>query len=244
MLINGESPLYFFPNKKTAIQVKSLASNELAATEPPSAGKKRVGRPPGSNRDTTTHRIVGSALRLFTERGYAGTTFKDIAKGAGLTSPAIYQYYSSKSELYGAVLDGIYRELLPALERALNQADSLRDQLSALLQVLIETDEQNPDFTAFMSAVPIECSRQADLQAHFAGRQSGLLAVLQHTIDQAKARGELAADRSTDSLVMVLLGSVVGMALYQQGSPGVSLREAIEAFADVLDNKLFLPQAP
>jgi len=219
-------------------------TNDIAAPSAADAQSqpvaRRVGRPPGSSRDLTSTRIVSSALKLFTEKGYAGTTYKDVARGAGITSPAIYQYFGSKSELYGAALESIYGQLMPEIQGAVATGETLRDQLGAMLRVLLELHEKTPDYTAFLSAVPFECSRQEDLKEHFAQRESRLLAALHSLFEDAKMRGEIAPERSTDSLVMVFLGSVVGMALYQQGSPGVSMRSAFDAFSDIIDSKLFV----
>ena len=40
--------------------------------------------------------ILSSAMSLFTERGYFGTTMRDIAKGADMTVASIYHHFASK----------------------------------------------------------------------------------------------------------------------------------------------------
>jgi AcrR family transcriptional regulator len=55
----------------------------------------------------TRDRLVGAAMRLFAERGYAGTTVGDIESEAGLAprSGALYQYFKGKRELLDAAVD-------------------------------------------------------------------------------------------------------------------------------------------
>lgn len=44
-------------------------------------------------------RILTSALRLFTEKGFEGTPIPDLAKDAGIGAGTIYRYYKNKEEL-------------------------------------------------------------------------------------------------------------------------------------------------
>lgn len=74
----------------------------------------------------TAARILDAAEELFAERGYAGTTLRDVAERVGLRIPSLYNHFPSKDALYAAVLArgiGPVAELLsklaetPAAER-------------------------------------------------------------------------------------------------------------------------------
>jgi TetR/AcrR family transcriptional regulator, regulator of cefoperazone and chloramphenicol sensitivity len=52
---------------------------------------------------TARARIRDSALRLFTERGFDGTTIRDIAKAAGVSSGLVRHHFGSKEALREAV---------------------------------------------------------------------------------------------------------------------------------------------
>lgn len=51
----------------------------------------------------TRERILQTALALFAEKGYAGTSMSDIAGALGLSKAALYRHYESKQ----AILDRI-----------------------------------------------------------------------------------------------------------------------------------------
>jgi AcrR family transcriptional regulator len=53
----------------------------------------------GVRRALVEQEIFEQATRLFAERGYAGTSFQDIADAVGLTRPALYHYVKSKDDL-------------------------------------------------------------------------------------------------------------------------------------------------
>jgi AcrR family transcriptional regulator len=53
----------------------------------------------------TKNRLIDSALKVFSSKGFDSSTTKDIAKEAGITDGLIYHYFSSKEELLWAVID-------------------------------------------------------------------------------------------------------------------------------------------
>jgi AcrR family transcriptional regulator len=83
----------------------------------------------------TRSRILHSALRLFAEFGYAGTSIRDIADGAEVNSATLYTYYSSKERILAELVLLGHRELQQRLQRALVQAEpGPVAQLSALVR--------------------------------------------------------------------------------------------------------------
>ncbi|HEX8423650.1 MAG TPA: helix-turn-helix domain-containing protein, partial [Pyrinomonadaceae bacterium] len=49
--------------------------------------------------------IVRVAMRLFSQRGFRGTTTKEIAQAAGVSEAIIFRHFATKEELYAAILD-------------------------------------------------------------------------------------------------------------------------------------------
>ena len=61
------------------------------------------------------HAVVGAALRVFSERSYAGATTAQIAREAGISEPILYRHFGSKKELYFACLDEAWGDLRDSL---------------------------------------------------------------------------------------------------------------------------------
>jgi len=55
----------------------------------------------------TRQQILDASLRLFSERGFARTTVRDIARQAGITDAAIYYHFASKRDLFEALIDTV-----------------------------------------------------------------------------------------------------------------------------------------
>lgn len=49
--------------------------------------------------------ILRIAVRLFSQRGFRGTTTKEIAQAAGVSEAMVFRHFATKEELYTAILD-------------------------------------------------------------------------------------------------------------------------------------------
>ena len=49
--------------------------------------------------------ILRLAVRLFSQRGFRGTTTKEIARAAGVSEAMVFRHFATKEELYSAILD-------------------------------------------------------------------------------------------------------------------------------------------
>lgn len=105
----------------------SSASRRLAAT---GTAPLPEAVPSGSRR-----LILETALRLFAERGYAGTSIRDIAAACGLQGPTIYSHYPSKEHVLSELVRIAHEEHLRRVRTALleSQPDP-RDQIRAYVR--------------------------------------------------------------------------------------------------------------
>src|SRR5436853_1918698 len=49
--------------------------------------------------------ILRVAVSLFSQKGFRGTTTKEIAQAAGVSEAMVFRHFATKSELYSAILD-------------------------------------------------------------------------------------------------------------------------------------------
>src|SRR4051794_26609488 len=56
------------------------------------------------NPEGTKRAVIDAARRLFAERGFAGTSMRDIANDSGVSQPLIQHHFGSKDQLYSAVI--------------------------------------------------------------------------------------------------------------------------------------------
>ena len=49
--------------------------------------------------------ILAVAVSLFSQKGFRGTTTKEIATAAGVSEAMVFRHFATKQELYSAILD-------------------------------------------------------------------------------------------------------------------------------------------
>jgi len=57
----------------------------------------------------TKEKILLNALDLFSEKGYSGTNMRELAQSLGLVKSALYRHYTSKEEIWDAVIAMVQR---------------------------------------------------------------------------------------------------------------------------------------
>jgi AcrR family transcriptional regulator len=73
--------------------------------------------------------LLDVALEVFSRNGFHGTSMNEVAEAAGVTKPVLYQHFSSKRELYLALLHEQGARLLDAIAKATATAGSPRAQV-------------------------------------------------------------------------------------------------------------------
>lgn len=81
----------------------------------------------------TRQKVLEAARALFAERGYEPATIRDIAKGAGMSTGAVFANFQDKAELFEAVLSEDLAKLAETLKAAAAAETSLRARLLAAL---------------------------------------------------------------------------------------------------------------
>ena len=91
--------------------------------------------PRGGGRDA----ITGAAREIFAERGYHGTSIRDIAKRAGLSLSAMYYWHPSKQHLLAALIEESTYDYFHRCDEALREVgDDPADRLRALVRATVE----------------------------------------------------------------------------------------------------------
>jgi AcrR family transcriptional regulator len=92
----------------------------VSTVRTPRAGRgRRSTRPSGDDREQA---ILATAARLLQAKSYAEISVDDLAKGAGLSRPTFYFYFSSKEAVLLTLLD-------PVIQRADSGFDGVMDNL-------------------------------------------------------------------------------------------------------------------
>jgi AcrR family transcriptional regulator len=200
---------------------------------------RRAGRPKGSSKEDTLAKMMPVARRLFADKGYAQTTFKDIGAELGISHAALYSYFPSKKELYKATVADAQSLLLPYYVEAIESEARLRDRIRHILLATAKEHDKDSSITGLLAAVPIELHRHSDLFEEMFDANNSIMQALYAIFAEAQANGEIAKDTSVENLVTALLGGGVGVALFQYGMNKPDLTATMEVYVALIESTLF-----
>ena len=144
----------------------------------------------------TKERIARAAVRLFSRKGFKGTTIKDIAREVGITEGAIYRHFASKEDIIRHLTKRITEDMGRRIQREVFPQKTFRDKVSKLVEVLVRYAFDNPDEFRYLTVYHI--LREEVPQEDLPGRR------ILEMFRNAYARGE------TDLIPEVALSVVIG----------------------------------
>lgn len=101
--------------------------------------------------------IIACAREVFTERGYGGLTFQDVADRLKLTRPAVHHHFRNRRLLFAAVLDASLDAIQDDAARA-----STHPTFHARFTALFD-DPTTAAALRFLLVASVECRRHRDL---------------------------------------------------------------------------------
>lgn len=102
-------------------------------------GKASVSALPGAIDNNRRADLVRVSARLFRERGFDGTTIRDIADAVGMRSGSPFYHFKSKQEILAAVMEEGLTAGLPAAEAIVASDLAPRAKFEALVRAHLET---------------------------------------------------------------------------------------------------------
>ena len=146
--------------------------------------------PPNQRRDRREE-ILNASLHLFAEKGFHGTSMRDIAREADITEGLIYHYFASKRDLFRAIIEEhSFLPLLRTLPDLAEQLD-LRGLLIVLARGFFDVLHQNTQLTRLLlQEVQVFPEEKEAFFADAVGQSMGVLgSILEDRMnDRAKAQ--------------------------------------------------------
>jgi AcrR family transcriptional regulator len=126
--------------------------------------------------DERRRQIVQVAMRLFSERGFRGTTTKEIAQAAGVSEAIIFRHFATKEELYTAIIDhkscghapgeGDAHPLAETLKCAVGEAVARKDDravFEGLAREMMRYHVEDPHFLRLVMYSALEGHQLAEI---------------------------------------------------------------------------------
>jgi TetR/AcrR family transcriptional regulator len=169
---------------------------------------------------STTHRLpatdrrlqlIEAAMDLFSRKGFAGTTTKEIALAAGVSEAIIFRHFATKRDLYTAIIEhNIHsagaQQVLAGIDACMKRRDD-EGLFRMIASEMIEGHRKDARFERLMLHASLEGHELANIYRSEFGLP--MFATLRAYLDRRQRSGAL---RHIDSRAMII--AIAGMAHY------------------------------
>jgi AcrR family transcriptional regulator len=186
----------------------------------------------GRPRTFNINDALESALHLFWQRGYEGTSVSDLTEAMGISSPSLYAAFGNKEELFYKVLDHYAKEHMGFIGEAL-QEPTARAVIERWIRGTVDqvTNPNTPPGCLTVQGA-LSCGVEADtVRTELNLRRATVELALRERLEQAKTTGELRTTADTESLARYITTITQGMAV--KAGAGAS-RIELHRMADVV----------
>jgi AcrR family transcriptional regulator len=197
---------------------------------PKKSGVQTRGRP----RSFDSERALEQALRVFWQRGYAGTSLSDLTKAMRINRPSLYAAYGDKQTLFRKVLDRYAAERESYVQDALDQPTA-REVARALLTGAAESmcgDSQHPAGCLLVQGGLATGTENEAIRQELVSRRRANEALICQRMERAKEEGDLAKNAKPAVLARYLAAVTQGMAV--QAAGGASRAQLLEVATTAL----------
>jgi AcrR family transcriptional regulator len=165
-------------------------------------------------------------LDVFWERGYEGTSLKDLAEAMDIAPASIYACFGSKQELFGKVMALYGGTSGQPPRRALRDQPTARSAIEAMLHATVDeiTRADKPHGCMLVLAAPIGAVENAGVRGFLTDLRRGQLAIIRDRLARGVADGDLTATPAgLDAIARYYLTVVHGLSV--QARDGASRTE-------------------
>ena len=163
----------------------------------------KVNKTRAARAEITRNMLLDHARAIFTQGGYAEASMDALVGRAKVTKGALYHHFTSKQEIYRAVVEDMEREVVARIEAAADEHPEPRDQLRAMCHAYLDVclDVDLARTLVIEAPVVLGWKSWCDIA------QVNEVAALKKRLSGAKVTG-LVSDEPLETVAQVLLGAL------------------------------------
>ncbi len=156
--------------------------------------------------------LVETAIRLFTEGSYRGTTTAEIAHAAGVSEPILYRHFASKRDLYLAALEHVWERTRAVWERELHEAPDACAAVEAIGKGHVSVRSPKLQLAELWVQALSEASDDAELRRHLHRHMRDVHDFFASLLRRGQEQGVIAQGRDPDAEAWIMLaGGILAM---------------------------------
>ena len=170
-------------------------------------------------------------MRLFWTQGYQATTLPDLVETMGIGRQSLYDTFGDKHQLFLRSLDRYSEVLITGALAELESPDAGLPAVRRFLdaQVAYQTGKPVRSACLMVNSTMELAQHDEDVAVRASAYRRRLVGAFRQALANAEAAGDIAPQRTIDSLAHQLMGTVFGMIVAAKtGAPAESLRHMAE----------------
>lgn len=184
------------------------------------------------HRDERREQIKKAALKVFARRGLIGTKMSMIAKEAGISQGLSYRYYSSKDELFIALVKDAMEETAKAFETLGLMHGSPTDKIRAFTIRMLDGSNRH----SFMLIQQVQTSDEVPDKAKEIVQQYPTTSFIEQMFPifkEGQENGEFSKGDPAE-LLMLYFSVISGLMLLPNGIDGINLQHDVDHLMKIL----------
>jgi AcrR family transcriptional regulator len=168
--------------------------------------------------------LLAAALRVFLARGYHAATLELIADEAGFSKGVVYSRFTSKADMFLALLTDRIAER--AAQNASAAGQLVDSGPAALLELAWRAERDSPGWRLLVTEFRVHAARDPELSRRYAAAHASTVAALASVVASVAARNGQVLALPARQVAELLLAVETGLALEQLADPdAVSLSQ-------------------
>lgn len=174
-------------------------------------------------------KLLESALHHFAEKGYEGTSIREIIESAGVTRPVLYYYFENKEDLFRRLVEMKFSDYVGRLRKVIETFDDTPSRLKAMMQEAFRLAEEEIEVVQIILQIFFSPPAQGPpLDRNRLGRKR--FRVIEDVMREGVQRKELSGG-DAQALALVFVGIMEMHIMAKSNRPEIRL---VPALADAL----------
>lgn len=152
--------------------------------------------------------FIFAALDIVNNHGFYALTIRSLAERVGVSEPAVYRHFKSKSDFFYIFLEYVKNEWETLLKKSAKDSIDGFDELTAKLHVIVEYFADNPGYSELLFSLD-KINTNSKIQKLISGVANMAESLISEAVERAQKEGSIRADITKGTLTEQILGMVI-----------------------------------
>jgi AcrR family transcriptional regulator len=135
--------------------------------------------------------ILAAAAELFAEKGFAGTTVRDIADAVGILSGSLYHHFTAKEDMVEEIFAAYFDELTLRWDEILAGPLDISDKFEAMLGAALANVDSHTAAARLFTHDWLSLRHLGDFEARWDNIEKMWLKVIRQAVDEGRFRDDI-----------------------------------------------------